>query len=115
MEDHPVELESGETPRRDAEGRFIATEEITNVFVMEQQPGWGEAYPVDKRNGNWDYPWFAAEVTLKHSAPARYAGCLSCHPSRAGGYCKYTVIQYVCHHARITPHIRYKKHHAWKD
>src|SRR3546814_7641373 len=28
MEDHPVELESGETPRRDAEGRFIATEEI---------------------------------------------------------------------------------------
>src|SRR3546814_9540820 len=44
MEDHPVELESGETPRRDAEGRFIATEEITNVFVMEKQPGWGEAH-----------------------------------------------------------------------
>src|SRR3546814_14682440 len=42
MEDHPVELESGEPPRRDAEGRFIATEEITHVFVMEKQPGWGE-------------------------------------------------------------------------
>src|SRR3546814_6611745 len=84
MEDHPVELESGETPRRDAEGRFIATEEITNVFVMEKQPGWGEAYPDDKRNGDWDYAWFDAEGTLKHSDPARYEGCFSSHQSRAG-------------------------------
>src|SRR3546814_465092 len=95
MEDHPVELESGETPRRDAEGRFIATEEITNVFVMEKQPGWGEAYPDDKRNGDWDYAWFDAEGTLKHSDPARYEGCFSCHQSRAGRDYTFTFFKYV--------------------
>src|SRR3546814_11730730 len=51
---------------------------------MEKQPGWGEAYPDDKRNGDWDYAWFDAEGTLKHSDPARYEGCFSCHQSRAG-------------------------------
>src|SRR3546814_13593269 len=102
MEDHPVELESGETPRRDAEGRFIATEEITNVFVMEKQPGWGEAYPDDKRNGDWDYAWFDAEGTLKHSDPARYEGCFSCPQSRAGRDYTFTFFKSVVDSERLT-------------
>lgn len=94
MEDHPVELD-GEQPRRDTEGRFIATPEVTNVFVMEKQPGWGEAYPADKRNGDWDYAWYDAAGTLKHSDPARYEGCFSCHQSRAGRDYTFTFFKYV--------------------
>jgi hypothetical protein len=94
MEDHKVEMD-GEEPRRNAEGRFIATEEITNVFVMEKQPGWGEAYPAEKRNGDWDYAWFAADGTLKHSDPERYAGCFACHQSRAERDYTFTFFKYV--------------------
>jgi len=94
MEDHPVEL-AGEAPRRDAKGRFIATPEVTNVFVMEKQPGWGEAYPADTRNGDWDYAWFDAAGTLKHSDPERYAGCFNCHQSRAGRDFTFTFFKYV--------------------
>jgi hypothetical protein len=94
MEDHPVEL-NGETPRRDAEGRFIALPEATNVFVMEKQPGWGEAYPADKRNGDWDYAWYDAAGSLKHSDPARYEGCFSCHQSRAARDYTFTFFKYV--------------------
>jgi len=94
MEDHPVELD-GEVPRRDAEGRFIAMPEITNVFVMEKQPGWGEAYPADKRNGDWDYAWFDAAGSLKHSDPARYDGCFSCHQSRAARDFTFTFFKYL--------------------
>lgn len=83
MEDHEIELE-GEAPKRDAEGRFVPTDEITNVFVMEKQPGWGEAYAEEIRNGDWDYAWFEADGQLKHSDPARYEGCFSCHQLRAG-------------------------------
>lgn len=94
MEDHPVEVD-GEEPRRDVEGRFIATPEITNVFVMEKQPGWGEAYPADKRNGDWDYAWYDAAGTLKHSDPARYEGCFNCHQSRAARDYTFTFFKYV--------------------
>jgi hypothetical protein len=94
MEDHPVELE-GETPRRDAEGRFIATDEITNVFVMEKQPGWGTDYPADKRNGDWDYAWFSPDGSLKHSDPTRYEGCFNCHRSRAERDYTFTFFKYV--------------------
>ncbi|HEY9548119.1 MAG TPA: cytochrome P460 family protein [Kiloniellaceae bacterium] len=94
MEDHPVELE-GEAPRRDAEGRFIAKPEVTNVFVMEKHAGWGAAYPADRRNGDWDYAWFDAAGTLKHSDPERYAGCFNCHQSRAERDFTFTFFKYV--------------------
>lgn len=94
MEDHRVEM-MDEAPRRNEQGRFIATDEITNVFVMEKQPGWGEAYPADKRNGDWDYAWFEADGTLKHDDPARYDGCFSCHQSRAERDYTFTFFKYV--------------------
>jgi len=95
MEDHKIELEADETPRRDAEGRFIATDEITNVFVMEKQPGWGDAYPEEKRNGDWDYAWFLADGSPKHSDPARFEGCFNCHQSRAERDYTFTFFKYV--------------------
>ncbi|MEQ8354978.1 MAG: cytochrome P460 family protein [Kiloniellaceae bacterium] len=94
MEDHQIELE-GEEPKRDAEGRFIATDEITNVFVMEKQSGWGADYPAEKRNGDWDYAWFGTDGALKHSDPARYEGCFSCHQSRSERDYTFTFFKYV--------------------
>ena len=49
MEDHKARLGAGEEPATDAEGRLVPTDEVTNVFVMEKQPGWGAEYPDDKR------------------------------------------------------------------
>ena len=94
MEDRAVEME-GDSPKRDAAGRFIATDEITNVFVMEKQPGWGAAYASEKRNGDWDYAWFAADGSLKHSDPARYEGCFSCHQSRSERDYTFTFFKYL--------------------
>ncbi|MEO3428064.1 cytochrome P460 family protein [Pelagibius sp. CAU 1746] len=94
MEDHPAELD-GETPRRDAEGRFIAAPEVRNVFVMEKRTGWGAAFPAGKRNGDWDYAWYDATGKLKHSDPARYEGCFNCHQSRAERDYTFTFFKYV--------------------
>ena len=41
MEDHPAQLDADEEPVRDEDGRFLPTDEVTNVFIMEKQPGWG--------------------------------------------------------------------------
>lgn len=82
MEDHKALLDDGGAPVS-AAGRFVATAEITNVFVQEKQPGWGADYPADKRNGEWEYAWFNADGTRKVSDPARFDGCFACHKDNA--------------------------------
>jgi len=81
MEDHKAQLDSAGNPVTDADGRFVPTAEITNIFVMEKQAGWGEAYSPEMRNGDWDYAWFVAGGQRK--ADAEFDGCFACHQSRA--------------------------------
>lgn len=80
MEDHQAELD-GEAPVLDADGRMVPTDEITNVFVMEKQPGWGADYPEELRNGEWEYARFLADGSRK--ADAEYTGCFECHKAQA--------------------------------
>ena len=83
MEDHKAKLDTaGEEPERDALGRMVPTDEVTNVFVMEKQPGWGAAYPPEKRNGEWEYAWFLPDGSRRPDA--KFDGCFGCHMSRAG-------------------------------
>ena len=95
MEDHTIRLDGDGNPVMDAEGRFQPTDEITNVFVMEKQPGWGSAYPPDKRNGDWDYAWYNPDGTARHTDPARFEGCFSCHMNRAGRDYTFTFYKYI--------------------
>lgn len=80
MEDHPAELD-GETLRRDARGRLIPTDTVTNVFVMEKQASWGADYPTEVRNGEWEYAWFLADGSRRPEA--EFTGCFECHKAQA--------------------------------
>ena len=95
MEDHRVLLDGDGNPEPDADGRFQPTDEITNVFVMEKQPGWGEAYPPDTRNGDWDYAWYEADGSVKQGDFVRFEGCFSCHMNRAGRDFTFTFYKYL--------------------
>lgn len=92
MEDHKAQLD-GETAVVDGDGRLVPTDEVTNLFVMEKQAGWGADYPPEKRNGEWEYAWFLADGTAK--ADARFDGCFACHQSRAARDFTFTFAKWV--------------------
>jgi hypothetical protein len=93
MEDHKARLDANEKPVSDAQGRFIPTDEVANVFVMEKQEGFGQEYPPEKRNGEWEYAWFLPDGSRK--ADAEFDGCFSCHLSRAERDFTFTFYKYV--------------------
>jgi hypothetical protein len=93
MEDHKARLGAGEEAETDAEGRLVPTDEVTNLFVMEKQPGWGAEYPDDKRNGEWEYAWFLPDGSRK--ADAQFDGCFECHMSRAESDYTFTFADYL--------------------
>lgn len=95
MEDHKVVVDGDGDPVPDAQGRFRPTDEVTNVFVMEKQPGWGEALPADMRNGDWDYAWFEADGSRKQGDFVRFTGCFSCHMNRADRDYTFTFYKYL--------------------
>jgi hypothetical protein len=93
MEDHKARLGAGEEAETDAEGRLVPTDEVTNVFVMEKRERFGEEYPPEKRNGEWEYAWFLPDGSRK--ADAEFDGCFSCHLSRAERDFTFTFYKYV--------------------
>ena len=93
MEDHKVRLDANEEPVSDAQGRFIPTDEVMNVFVMEKQEGFGQEYAPEKRNGEWEYAWFLPDGSRK--TDAKFDGCFSCHLSRAERDFTFTFYKYV--------------------
>lgn len=80
MEDRRARLDANGAPLRDAQGRFIASDEVVNVFVQEKRVGWGEAYPAATRNGDWEYAVFEPDGRRRN---ANTAGCFACHLPRA--------------------------------
>lgn len=77
MEEHVALVdESGEVVW-DRDGRFIPTEEVTNVFVAEKRAGWGEAYPEALRNGDWEFAVFLADGSRKSAV--EFETCRECH------------------------------------
>ena len=75
MEDHDAQLDSDGNLVRDADGRLIALQPVTNVFVMEKDTAWSTS------NGHWDYAWYLPDGTPKPDAT--FDGCFSCHANRA--------------------------------
>lgn len=93
MEDHAVRVDDAGRPVRDAQGRFIATDAVTNVFVMEKRSGWGADRPPESRNGDWDYAWFEPDGARK--AGKTMDGCFACHANRAGRDFTFTAWTYL--------------------
>jgi len=81
MEDHKVRV-VGDAPVLDAASRYIPTDEVTNVFVMQKGAGWGDAYPADVRNGDWEYAWFKADGARRTDKTME--NCFACHKKQAG-------------------------------
>ncbi len=81
MEDHAIETEADGTPKMASSGRLMPTDEVTNVFVMEKRSGWGDAYPADTRNGDWEYAWFQPDGKPKPGKTMEK--CFACHKAKA--------------------------------
>ena len=79
MEDHRAKLDGEGHPLKDSRGRFVATDEITAIFVQEKGEGWGAEYSETKRNGEWEYAWFNADGTRRTGPNVNLDNCFACH------------------------------------
>jgi cytochrome P460 len=77
MVNYKAKLNAAGEPEKDANGRFIKTEEIAGIAVMEKRAGWGAEYPDDLRNGEWEYQAFKADKTVNDKATLK--ACFTCH------------------------------------
>lgn len=77
MEDHLAKLDTTGAPVTSAGGDFVPTAEITNIFVQQKGRGWGAEYPVEIRNGEWEYGRFLADGSPKPDA--KFDRCFECH------------------------------------
>ena len=81
MEVYRARVDEKGEPVKDAAGRFIKGD-LTGIFVMEKQPGWGSDYPDDIRNGEWEYARFTAEGQRHPNADT--TPCFQCHKPLSG-------------------------------
>lgn len=76
MEVYAAVVDEDGEPVYDADGRMQKAN-LKVVAIMEKQPGWGESYPEDIRNGDWEFGFFTADGTLKADVDTR--PCMECH------------------------------------
>lgn len=88
MEDRRPRLD-GDQLAFDADGRLIATDEVMGLFVMQKEKGWGADYPLEKRNGEWEYAAFRPNGE-RNTDVKSFDGCFTCHLSRAENDRDYT-------------------------
>jgi len=81
MVNYKAKLNAAGEPEKDANGRFIKTDELAGIAVMEKRTGWGTEYPDDVRNGEWEYQAFKADKTVNDKANLK--GCFTCHKPHA--------------------------------
>jgi hypothetical protein len=77
MVNYKAKLGADGNPEKDANGRFIKTDEIAGIAVMEKRTGWGAEYPNDMRNGEWEYQAFTPTKAVNDKANLK--GCFTCH------------------------------------
>jgi len=87
MEDHNTKKNADDTLMTDADGRLIAEDAVTNLFVMEKRAGW------ETDNGHWEYAWFLPDGSRK--ADAKFEGCFSCHANRSERDYNFTYSKFV--------------------
>jgi hypothetical protein len=75
MEAWSAKLDGQQQPEIDAQGRMIK-DQFRGIVMMEKRAGWGEAYPANVRNGDWEY---AAFSTAGERRTGPTADCFECH------------------------------------
>lgn len=68
------------------DGTVITMEDYRNgtlyrYVVMEKRAGWGAAYPVETRNGNWEFREFRPDRSANFGEDG--TRCMGCHRSQA--------------------------------
>lgn len=76
MEVYAAVVDDADEPVLDADGRMQKAN-LKVVAVMEKQPGWGESYAEDIRNGDWEFGFFTGDGALKADVDTR--SCMECH------------------------------------
>lgn len=87
MEDHDARTDAEGDPVWSEDGRLIALEDVSNIFVMEKNTAWETA------NGHWDYAWYLPDGSPRPDAS--FDGCFSCHASRAERDFNFTYSKFV--------------------
>ncbi len=77
-----AKLDTQGNPEKDANGRFIKTNELLAYTVMEKRKGWGTEYDEKIRNGEWEYQAFTAAKAV--NANAKLTACFECHKPLPG-------------------------------
>jgi hypothetical protein len=93
MEDRKVALDAAGQPRRDAEGRFVVTDEVVAIAIQEKRAGWGASYAPEKRNGEWEYAVFGPDGAARPTA--NLGPCFTCHLNRTGRDYTFTFVKWV--------------------
>jgi hypothetical protein len=81
MADHRARLDAQGNPLRDLRGRFMYEPAPFLLSVQEKRDGWGEGYPADIRNGNWEYARFNPDLSRQAGmdTAASMRPCFTCH------------------------------------
>jgi hypothetical protein len=94
MADTRARLDAQGNPLLDLSGRFIPEPGWIGVFAQQKERGWGEGYPPEKRNGEWEHARFNPDGS-RHGAPWRRAspatgsgGRPRTSPSTSGTTCR---------------------------
>lgn len=87
MEDHDAQTDADGNLALNADGRLIALDPVTNIFVMEKNAAWMT------NNGHWDYAWYLPDGSPRPDA--EFDGCFSCHASRAERDFNFTYWKFV--------------------
>lgn len=80
MDERKARLGADGSPERDAEGRFLKTDEVMQVAIQANGPGWGAEYGPEKQNRNWEYANFKGDGSRIEGL--KYDACFTCHLNR---------------------------------
>lgn len=76
MADTRARLDPQGNPLVDHSGRFIPEPGWIAIAAQRKERGWGEGYPPEKRNGEWEYARFTGDGSRN---PAPVEACFTCH------------------------------------
>ena len=76
LADNKARLGADGTLLLDQQGRLIPEPGWAAIGVQEKRAGWGEGYPAEKRNGNWEYARFFGD---RKRNDASVEACFTCH------------------------------------
>lgn len=76
MADQRARVDAAGTPLLDTNGRMIPEPAFIAIAAQEKRTGWGVGYGPEKRNGEWEYAAFTADLQPRE---VNLNACFACH------------------------------------